>query len=463
MKRSYILCLTLGIVCILTACSSDKETSINLNEVKYAEDGKQILTVASFGSITPKFSAYTQFPHDFSVEIVNYCPEGTTYEEASRQLDMDMIQGKSPDILFAPPEKMYNYIRKSAMADLYPLMDEYGGLTRDEFLPNVLEGLTVDGELPAVIDSFFLSTAVTKTKFVGEEYTDWTPEQAIQFYENLSDGMDFIDASDELLADYMLTNIACECIDFENNTCDFSGSNFVDVLRFCAEHPVKPKREFDFEHATDREIAEYLFDASTRGMSDEQLVFPLTITGFDSGLAEQTYGHLNFEEFTIVGLPSNNGSGARAWRYRQTYPYGILKGCSDKESAWKLISSYVKYRKPLEKNANDGTLGIPTIKSLFDIDYESDEEYNNSINRKVYKPAQGANEIDNITSYLPQDLKDKLRDYIFSVKFDIYFPEEILDIVEEEYQPVLVGERTPEQAAEILDKRISIVLSERVG
>lgn len=100
---------------------------------------------------------------------------------------------------------------------------------------------------------------------------------------------------------------------------------------------------------------------------------------------------------------------------------------------------------------------------MFDIDYERDEEYNNSINRKVYKPAQGANEIDNITSYLPQDLKDKLRDYIFSVKFDIYFPEEILDIVEEEYQPVLVGERSPEQAAEILDKRISIVLSERVG
>lgn len=209
------------------------------------------------------------------------------------------------------------------------------------------------------------------------------------------------------------------------------------------------------------EIQEHIFDDSTRGLRDEQLVFQLTINGFDSALAEMSYGYLNFKDFTIVGLPSNDGSGARAWRYRQTCPYGILKGCSDKESAWKLVSSYVKYRKPLDKSASDGTLGIPTIKSLFDIDYERGEDYSNSINRKVYKPVLDANENDNITVYLPQELKDKLRDYIFSAKIDIYFPNELLDIVEEEYQPVLAGERTPEQAAEILDNRITTYLSER--
>ena len=461
MKKLITLSFTIGMLCAVSACSSGKKDSVTLNEVQYADDGRQVLTVASFGNITPKFAAYTKFPLDFKVETVNYCPDGTTYEEASHQLDMDMIQGKSPDILFAPPEKMYNYIRKGAMTDLFPLMDEYGGLTRDEFLPNVLEGLTVDGELPAVIDSFFLSTAVAKTRFIGGEYTNWTPEQAMQFYEDIPEGMEFLDAANEQLAPYMLENIACECIDFKNNTCDFSNSNFVDVLRFCAEHPVKEIRAFDYEHATEMEIQEHNFDDSTRGLRDEQLVFQLTINGFDSALAEMSYGYLNFEDFTIVGLPSNDGSGARAWRYRQTCPYGILKGCSDKESAWKLVSSYVKYRKPLDKSASDGTLGIPTIKSLFDIDYERGEDYNNSINRKVYKPVLGANENDNITAYLPQELKDKLRDYIFSAKIDIYFPNELLDIVEEEYQPVLAGERTPEQAAEILDNRITTYLSER--
>ena len=130
MKKLITLSFTIGMLCAVSACSSGKKDSVTLNEVQYADDGRQVLTVASFGSITPKFAAYTKFPLDFKVETVNYCPDGTTYEEASHQLDMDMIQGKSPDILFAPPEKMYNYIRKGAMTDLFPLMDEYGGLTR---------------------------------------------------------------------------------------------------------------------------------------------------------------------------------------------------------------------------------------------------------------------------------------------------------------------------------------------
>lgn len=230
MKKLITLSVVLGLVCAVTACSSGKSDSVKLNEVQYAEDGRQVLTVGMFGSYSEKLTAYTQFPLDFKIEVKNYMPEGTEYAEAARQLDMDMIQGKSPDILFAPPEKMYNYIRKGAMTDLFPLMDEYGGLTRDEFLPNVLEGLTVDGELPAVIDSFFLSTAVAKTRFIGGEYTNWTPEQAMQFYEDIPEGMEFLDAANEQLAPYMLENIACECIDFKNNTCDFSNSNFVDVL-----------------------------------------------------------------------------------------------------------------------------------------------------------------------------------------------------------------------------------------
>ena len=78
----------------------------------------------------------------------------------------------------------------------------------------LLEGLTVEGELPAVIDSFFIETAAVKKKFAGEEYENWTPEQAMQFYNGLSEDMDFIDSAGEELAGYMLENIAKECIDF---------------------------------------------------------------------------------------------------------------------------------------------------------------------------------------------------------------------------------------------------------
>ena len=461
MKKLITLSLAIGVLCAVSACSSGESDSVKLNEVQYAEDGRQVLTVGMFGSYSEKLTAYTQFPIDFQIEVKNYMPEGTEYAEAARQLDMDMIQGKSPDILFAPADKMYNYIRKGAMADLYPLMDEYGGLSRDDFLPNVAEALTIDGELPAAVDSFFVSTAVAKTKFVGEEYTNWTPEQAMEFYENLPEGMAFIDDADEELAKYMLDNIARECVDIDNCKCNFSNSNFVDVLRFCAEHPVKEQFSPDFGKMSEEQWHEYIFDEGSRGLRDAQLVYPVSINGFNDSLASNTFADLNCDEVTIVGLPSNDGNGGIYASYRTAVPFGILKSCGDKENAWKFLREYLKYRKPVDKNSHDDTLGIPALKSQFDMDYDRSEEYGGSINRKLYLPWAGAGRDENNEVYLPQEYKDKLRDYIFSVKLDFYFPNELMYIVREEYEPVLAGERTPEQAAEILDNRISLMLSEQ--
>lgn len=461
MKKLISVSVLLGLVCAASACSSGKTDSITMNDTKFADDGSQIITVATFGSSNPKLSGFTSFPLGFKYEIKNYMPgEDISFEEASHQLDMDVIQGKSPDVLFAPADKMYNYIRKGAMADLFQLMDEYGSVTKDDFLPNVLEGLTVEGELPAVIDSFFIETAAVKKKFAGEEYENWTPEQAMQFYNGLSEDMDFIDSAGEELAGYMLENIAKECIDLDSNTCNFADSRFPDVLRFCAEHPVREQYSVDFGKMSENEMTEYVYDESTRGMRDAQLVFPVRIYGFDGTLANDVYGAMNFEEVTFVGYPSTDGNGSMNSQYFLSHAYGIMKGCSDKESAWKFVSQYLKYRKPLEKYEVNSTLGIPVLKSQFQMDYDRDEEYNNSINGVVYSPEYGAGGRDD-EAYLPQEYKDRLRDYIFNVKFDIYFPDELMYMVREEYEPVLAGERTPEQAAEILDSRISTFLSEK--
>ena len=179
------------------------------------------------------------------------------------------------------------------------------------------------------------------------------------------------------------------------------------------------------------------------------------------GLASDVYGKLNYDEVTFVGLPSNCGNGTVNWQFMHWEFYGIVKNCADKENAWKFVSEYLKYRKPLQKYENNGTLGIPVLKSQFEVDYDRDISYSNSINGTIYKPIDGANQNDNAQSTLPKEYKDKLRDYIFDMKLDFYFPDELKYMIREEYEPVLAGERTPEQAAEILDNRITTYLSEK--
>ncbi len=459
MKKIIAISAALALFCAATACSSAKESSVTMNEANYTDDGKPLLRVGNFGFYDSAFSDYLGFPHDFKTESVNYMKDTEDFDEASRLLDMDMIQGKAPDILFAPPDKMYNYIRKGAMTDMFALMDEYGGLTRDDFLPNVIEGLTIDGELPAVVDSFFIQTAVAKTKFVGEEYTNWTPEQAMQFYDDMPEGMSFTGDNNYSLSFYMLRNPGKGCIDYRNFTCDFADSSFVDALRFCAEHPVKEMFEPDFARMSNEEWFEYINDEETRGLRDAQLVFRFDIGGFDHSLAAHAYGDLNGEDVTFVGLPSSDGNGAKTYTNNiNAQPYGILKNCSNKEAAWKLVCQLLRYRKKLEPYMVDDTRGIPVLKSQFELDYDRSDTYNNSINGPLYAPG---NTNEKNVSYLPKEVKDKLRDYIFSVKFDIYYPDELSYFIDEECDPVLAGERTPEQAAEILDDRISTYLSER--
>ena len=129
----------------------------------------------------------------------------------------DKVSGEIPASMCAKLLTKYEAEQNALSAEVQeiearPLMqkqdehdvDEYGGLSRNDFLQNVLVGLTVNGELPAAVNGFFISKAVAKTKFVGEEYTNWTPEQAMEFYENLPEGMAFIDDADEQLARYML-------------------------------------------------------------------------------------------------------------------------------------------------------------------------------------------------------------------------------------------------------------------
>lgn len=456
MKKLIAFSAAAALLCAFTACSSGKESSITMNEAKTSDDGKTIITVGNFGFYDSAFSDTLGFPQEFKVESRNYMKGDISFDDAARQLDLDMIQGDAPDVLFAPPDKLYNYIRKGAMADMYELMDEYGGLEREDFLPNVLEGLTINGELPAVVDSFFISTAVAKTKYVGEEFTNWTPEQAMQFYSEMPEGMDFLGDEDRSLSFYMLRNPGKGCIDYTDYTCDFSGGSFTDTLRFCAEHPFVEGYVPDISTMPEEEMLEYF--GGTKG-TDRQLVYRIDISGFNHSLANDAYANLSREDFTFVGLPSSDGNGAKTYTNNiSSQPYGILKNSSSKEAAWKLVTQLLRYRKPLEKFAWDDTLGIPVLVSQFNIDYDRSSSYHNSINCDLYPPGEWEEEK---AFRITDEVKEKLRDYIFSVKFDIYYPDELSYFIDEECDPVIAGERTPEEAVRILDDRITTFLSER--
>lgn len=455
-----LLSIAAAAALILASCGS-KPVQVT-NEMKteknpsVSEDGKPVLKVAVLGSLPPAFHDSLNVPNDVKIETVNYSegvddnvPDKT--DTIRTNIDMELISGNIPDLFILPPVYARIFADHGLAADLYGYMDRYGGISREDFLPNMLEGMTVDGKLPALVQTVYIKTAAAKTKFVPKEYENWTPQQAMEFYGKAKDidkEMSFMGEErswdKSLMSRYFLTRSAAGCIDLSAHTCDFFSGSFISSLDFCVSH--KPA---DTYNTLDEDI-----DLS--GLTDKQLVFPFIINGFNEQYGGDTYGALNGEDITFVGYPSDDGCGA--YVFSNGDMMGITSVCSSEEKAWKITQYWLKWQKKLEKYMIDGTRGVPVLKEALDRDYRRPEDYKNSINADIYR-ITGNNSFEAVK--ITQEYKDMLYDYLFRVEFHPYQPDEFMNMIFEEADYVVEGERTPEQCASILQDRITTFLSEK--
>lgn len=455
--KKILIFISVLLLISTASCSERKEKSdeimeVHMNEAEYTEDGKPVITVGSFGYIDPLFYDDFNKPTDVQIELVNFS-EGLTSDYSTKEkenayydamelaLDLALIAGNAPDILCLPARDMQKMINQDVMADLYEIMDEYDRLKREDFTECSLEGLTVDGKLPAIMERYMIWTAFAKTKFVSKEYENWTASEAMEFYNKMpefGEDMEFCRAYDEKgLADYMLKIEGLNCIDLKNNVCDFS-STFVELLDFCKNNPIK---------------------YSTYGTEDfletdnNKLVNTMRISGLNSGMAKQTYFYMNKDDITFVGYPSENGQGAYVTPNYQMF--GITEQCGNKEVAWDIVCRMMRHHQVLERYENNDTIGVPVLKEEMQKDYDRDESYNNSINSAMFT------DYNNEPEYLPQEIKEMLYEYILSVPANPYIPQFLEYIINEECVPVILGDRTAEDTAEILQNRVSLYMSEK--
>lgn len=466
MKKTLSFLAAIISLCTAVSCNSDKpaETSLPMNEAVYNENGKPVITVGTMGYIDPLFNDHLNKPKDFDIKVVNYAKgiEYTTEKEfieaINNELYMAMLTGESPDILCHNAAGMLNMDRKGLLADLYSFMDGESKLKREDFLPCALEGLEIESRLPAVMEAYTLHTAVAKTKFIPKEYEHWTSADAMKLYEEYKDKMDFCKyTSESSLAEYMLKIEGLGSIDQRNAVCDF-GTTFRDSLQFCLDTPIQAEAEPNFANMDDYDFNAYYKDEETRGLNDTQLVFPLSINGFNSGLGQRTYGFFNKEDITFVGYPSENGSGAYVQSANMVL-YGITEQCSNKEAAWELITLILKHQEKLEKYEATDLRGIPVLKEQLQRDYDRPEDYNNSINNGFMW-----NWTDNTSEpvYIPQEYKDMLYEYILSVPANPYFYNwDLQNIIDEEVEYAINGDRNSDDTSYILNDRIGTYISEK--
>lgn len=420
-----------------------------------------VLTLASlWGGGSDIVNQFNQSQNKYRIQIVDYSQYNSeeppyTADGAMNQLKMDLISGKAPDIIITQNHNDITALSgKGAFVDLYQFMENDPDVNRDTLMPNLLKACeNSNGQLYSLSPSFSIKTMAVKTKFFDKE--NWTLDEMISLYDNAPSTADHL--YDGISKEEMFRNLfyaATDLVDYESGVCHFDSPDFVKILEFC-------NRFVDEVYMPDKwsepEAHDQYYTDKFYWWSNDRIVVSEIGAGGDSSLS-YTRDVDARDDITLVGYPSSNGNGGKL---DFSENIAISATCPDKEGAWQFVRSYFTKEYQLAENDWGGKAniqGLSARKDGFERDmYRSSHFTDMDGNSVDYYESKG-------DKYYPltQEEEDKLTNYILGCD-TIYgdYDSDVLNICLEEAAAYFAGETTAENAADMIQNRASITLSEK--
>lgn len=373
------------------------------------------------------------------------------YEDAIAKLNSDIAsKDNCPDILEVDSLDIQHLNALGAFEDLKLWLDKSSVLSEESFMERVLNAYTYDGRLVCIPKSFQINTIVGKKSELGDA-KGWTIKEIMAFAESHPDAELFQYATRSEMMEIFMAFNQDAFIDWEKGTCNFDGEEFQRILEFVGSFPE------DYDWVDDG------MNIHDRLASGRLLLYSAYISELqDIQLYEALFG----EEVTYIGYPTLSGSGGSV--FTGTGCYAIASGSRHKDGAWSFIEGY------LSGNNDMYNWGLPSNREKFDalvekelhVEYVKDEngellldENGNPIPEGgsgglymdgfeyTYRPST-REEIDTLLALIDRSAPISLGD------------REIMKLISEEAEAFYKGDKSAAEAAELIQKRVSIYVSE---
>lgn len=208
---------------IRSGLESDTIVKISENTNSTADNNREVIYIASVYGL----SESELFIRDFNMENNEYRIEILPYYEESdpqKALAEDILTGKEIDIVDLSGMDYESLIEKGMLADIYEFIDEDPDMDISDFDEDILQAYERDGKLYEIVPAYYIGTMVTNSETI-KEYGGWCYDTMCQLAEVQPDR-----CSDyELFMYGMMSNVE-QVYDKENNSCDFDGEWFSDLL-----------------------------------------------------------------------------------------------------------------------------------------------------------------------------------------------------------------------------------------
>lgn len=411
---------------------------------------KQVVTVGVVGykpnELMSAVNEFNRLNENYRVSVKEYGTDTDAYasdldydqyiKSLQKEILDDISAGDAPDLIYGVDYVSYQgLLSKGVLADLDQFLDGDNEVKRDDIIPGIVESIKAsDGKLYTLPITFTCSSIAVKSKYWDR--STWTLDEMIEFFDNAPDTATHLyDGEDKYEMLMKMTPVLEGLIDYEKAECNFDSDDFVKVLEFCnrfVDEVPQPDKGYDGPEAVDA----YYTDRDTWFGRDMQLTTELPIDGFSLNYAQYMSG--NGDEITLVGFPTNGKK--NGGRLTVSGTYIIPKNASNMEGAWKFIEYDLKNHDPYTN---------PCLKAQYEEYLKADIGAEHTSCGRPVPP-------------LTEEQYDRVIDYVYSCDCLLNsFDDEVLNIITEEAGEYFAGEISAKEAAERIQDRASIIISEK--
>ena len=431
--------------------------------------GKQTLILGGFGidsdtNLLSTIDAFNQSNDQFRIELKDYLVDvdysqgvekfEKDFELCRQQMYLDVFTGKGPDIIYSNVQwytamnSLAVYEASDLLMDLYPLMENDPEFDINNFLPNVIEASTIDGQL-CKIPVLYEVRGITGISSITNGITSWTTDEFDQIASTLPSGMQMLVNMTklELLKDVLAGSIN-SFIDPNTNEASFDTDEFCKMLKWANTYGEEEPASAEERIYVDPQM---LINNGQLACNTYDI---LRDTFFFSDYIPRIFGTTP----DIIGYPSPTKNGPYIFPVEQI---AISSWCDNPEGAW----SFVKYLLTEDyqtQNSADYAYAY-ALGSGYGFPVRTDSLQ--SIIQLAMDPPdieRGGEQDPNATPIiLTQEQADECLAVINSADTLYYLDLEIYAIIQEEAQAYFHGQKTVEEVAALIQNRVQTLVYER--
>lgn len=401
------------------------------------------------GDIKAQVIDFNKTNTKYRITVKAYAETGD-WEQAQTRMNNDIISGQMPDIMMIESNQdISSWVNKGLLADVKELIAADAELSKVEFLENVWNAFSVNGNLYTVVPDFAVQTYVAKTSLVGDK-DGWTMSEFQQFMKTMDE--DVRPFGNDMLRDsfmyYMMQYCGSDFVDINTGKCDFQSDEFMAMLEYAKSLPAEYSEDYweDYDWT--------LYESQYR---DNRAVLMNLYISNVSDLVYSIHGNLG-EEATFIGFPGISGNSSVI--QPGSYMYALSAKSENIDGAWE----FVRYFLTDEYQSREEMWTLPVSKAAFEKKAEKAMEkpyWLDENGEKVeYDNTYYINGESIVLEQFSQAEVDAVCEFVYSVNKRSYYNQDIINIVNEEAASFFEGQKSARDVAAIIQSRVQLYVDE---